>query len=161
MDTECLCCRKPGPWASAGACSLSLGEPAHQSPWSGCTALVSFSPHRAHMLSSRLPTPLPTTCRQTWTWKKITKSRCSFVQPLGEKLGRHMLQSWEIPGDDAGSVGVFCRQGHCDLFNYKPQSPAEILEWEAIFELVGRWLSISEHLLLLQRTWVQLSAPIC
>lgn len=60
-----------------------------------------------------------------------------------------MLQSWEIPGDDAGSVGVFCRQGHCDLFNYKPQSPAEILEWEVIFELVGRWLSISEHLLLL------------
>lgn len=26
-----------------------------------------------------------------------------------------MLQSGEIPGDNAGSVGVFCRQGHCDL----------------------------------------------
>lgn len=81
------------------------------------------------MSLNMLPTPLPTTCRQTQKCEEISNSMCTLIPSLLEEVGKCILQSWEALRDGADSVAIFCRQGQCDLFSYKPQSPAETLAY--------------------------------
>lgn len=80
------------------------------------------------MSLNTLPTPLPTTCRQTQKCEEISTRACALTHSItaGESRQVYVTELGGL-GDGADSVGIFCRQGQCDLFNYKPQSPAETL----------------------------------
>lgn len=77
---------------------------------------------------TRFPLPCPPPAGRHRSVRRSAPGRVhSLIPSLLEKVGKCTLQSWEALGDGADSVGIFCRQGQCDLFNYKPQSPAETL----------------------------------